>query len=66
VISALLRTGTHIPDHLTQTGTAVISGFGENQMGEIKRFFEEAGLTISKQSVLKGWGAASLSSKTAI
>ncbi len=66
VVSALLRTGTHIPDHLTQTGTAVISGFGENQMGEMKRFFEEAGLTISKQSVLEGWGAASLSYKTAI
>ena len=64
VVSALLRTGTHIPDHLTQTGMAVISGFGENQMGEIKRFFEEAGLTISKQSVLERWGAASLSYKT--
>jgi len=60
VVSALLRTGTHIPDHLTQTGTAVISGFGENQMGEMKRFFEEAGLTISKQSVLEGWAAVSL------
>ncbi len=61
VVSALLRTGTHIPDHLTQTGTAVISGFGENQMGEIKRFFEEAGLTISKQSALEGWVAATAS-----
>ncbi len=60
VISVLLRTGTHIPDHLTQTGTAVISGFGENQMGEMKRFFEEAGLTISKQSVLEGWSAVSV------
>ncbi len=66
VISALLRTGTHIPDHLTQTGMAVISGFGENQMWEMKRFFEEAGLTISNQSVLEGWAAASLSYKTAI
>ena len=60
VVSALLRTGTHIPDHLTQTGTAVISGFGENQMGEMKRFFEEAGLTISNQSVLEGWSAVSV------
>ena len=66
VVAALLRTGTHIPDHLTQTGTVVISGFGENQMGEMKRFFEEAGLTISKQSTHEGWGAASLSFKTAI
>ena len=66
VVAALLRTGMHIPDHLTQTGTVVISGFGENQMGEMKRFFEEAGLTISKQSTLEGWGAASLSFKTAI
>ena len=66
VVAALLRTGKHIPDHLTQTGMAVISGFGKNQMGEIKRFFEDAGLTISKKSTLEGWAAASLSSKTAI
>jgi len=66
VVAALLRTGKHIPDHLTQTGTVVISGFGENQMGEIRRFFEEAGLTMSKEFTLEGWGAASLSSKTAI
>jgi ribosomal protein L11 methyltransferase len=63
VVAALLRTGTHIPDHLTQTGTAVISGFGENQMDEVKRFFEDRGLTLSKQYTLEGWGAASLSNK---
>jgi ribosomal protein L11 methyltransferase len=61
VVAALLRTETHIPDHLTQTGTAVISGFGENQAEDVRRFFEEAGLTISKQSVFEGWGAASAS-----
>ena len=66
VVAALLRTGTQIPDHLIQTGTAVISGFGENQMEEIKRFFEDAGLTMTKHSTLEGWGAASLSYKTAI
>ena len=60
VISALLKTGTHIRDHLTQTGTSVVSGFGENQAEDVRRFFEEAGLTISKQSVLEGWGAASV------
>ena len=60
VISALLKTGTHIRDHLTRTGTSVVSGFGENQMGEMKRFFEKAGLTISKQSVLEGWAAVSI------
>ena len=60
VISVLLRTGTYIPDHLSQTGTAVISGFGGNQMGEIKRFFEEAGLTVYRQSVLEGWAAVSV------
>jgi len=62
VVSALLRTGTHIPDHLAQSGTVVISGFAENQMGEIKRFFEGTGLTISKQYTLEGWSAASLRS----
>jgi len=60
VISALLKTGTHIHDHLTPTGTSVVSGFGENQAEDVRRFFEEAGLTISKQSVLEGWGAASV------
>ena len=59
VITALLRTGKHIRDHLTPTGTSVVSGFGENQAEDVKRFFEEAGLTISKQSVLEGWGSAS-------
>ena len=66
VVSALLRTGMHIPDHLTQTGTAVISGFGENQAEDVRRFFEEAGLTLSKQSVLEGWGAASASPAAAV
>jgi len=66
VISALLKTGTHIRDHLTPTGTSVVSGFGENQAEDVRRFFEGAGLTISKQSGLEGWGAASLSYKTAI
>ena len=63
VVAALLRTGKHIPDHLTQTGTVVISGFGESQMSDIKCFFEDKGLTISKQSTLERWGAASLSFK---
>ena len=66
VIAALLRTGTHIPDHLTQSGTAIISGFRENQMGEVKCFFENEGLTMSKEFTLEGWGAASLSFKAAI
>ena len=66
VISALLKTGTHIRNHLTPTGTSVVSGFGENQAEDVRRFFEEAGLSISMQSVLEGWGAASLSYKTAI
>jgi len=66
VISALLKTGTHIRDHLTPTGISVVSGFGENQAEDVRRFFEEAGLSISMQSVLEGWGAASLSYKTAI
>jgi len=60
VVSVLLRTGTHIPDHLTQTGTAVISGFGENQAEDVRHFFEKAGLTISDQSVLEGWGVVSV------
>ena len=66
VIAALLRTGTHIANHLTQSGTAIISGFRENQMGEVKCFFENEGLTMSKEFTLEGWGAASLSFKSAM
>jgi len=58
VASVLLRTGKLIPRHLTQSGTAVISGFGENQAEEMKRFFEEeAGLTVTRQFTLKEWSA---------
>ena len=58
VISVLLRTGKSIPRHLTQSGAAVVSGFGENQADEMKRFFEEeAGLTVTRRFTLKGWGA---------
>lgn len=58
VISVLLRTGKSIPRHLTQSGAAVVSGFGENQADEMKRFFEEeAGLTVTRRFTLKGWSA---------
>ena len=57
VVSALLKTGRHIRDHLTPTGAAVVSGFGENQAVDVKRFFEAEGLTTSDQFALEGWGA---------
>ncbi|MBU0990340.1 MAG: 50S ribosomal protein L11 methyltransferase [Proteobacteria bacterium] len=60
VVSALLKTGTHIRDHLTPNGTAVISGFGENQAGEVRCLFEQAGLTLWNQYALEGWAAALL------
>lgn len=58
VISALMKEGTRIPDFMARTGTAVVSGFGENQMGQIRGFFEGIGLDLSEVSLHQGWGAA--------
>jgi ribosomal protein L11 methylase PrmA len=63
VISVLLKTGKSIPLHLTPSGAAVVAGFGENQAGDIKCFFEEQGLTVTRQFTLKGWSAFILNIK---
>jgi ribosomal protein L11 methyltransferase len=57
VVSVLLKTGKSIPRHLTPSGAAVVAGFGENQAKDIKGFFEEQGLTVTRQFNLKGWSA---------
>ncbi len=57
VVSVLLKTGKSIPFHLTPSGAAVVAGFGENQAKDIKCFFEEQGLTVTRQFTLKGWSA---------
>lgn len=61
VISALLRTGANIPDYMSHDGTAVVSGFGENQIQEVRSFFEGRGLRLREEFFLNGWGAAFLS-----
>jgi len=57
VISVLLKTGKSIPSHLTPSGAAVVAGFGENQAKDMKCFFEDQGLTVTRQFTLKGWSA---------
>ena len=63
VASVLLRTGKLIPRHLTPSGGAVVAGFGENHAEEMKRFFEQAGLTVTRQFTLKGWTAFTMNKK---
>ncbi|MBW2118646.1 MAG: 50S ribosomal protein L11 methyltransferase [Deltaproteobacteria bacterium] len=63
VASVLLRTGKLIPGHLTPSGAAVISGFGENQARDMKSFFEEQGLTVTRQFTHKGWSAFTMNIK---
>jgi ribosomal protein L11 methylase PrmA len=63
VVSVLLKTGKSIPLHLTSSGVAVVAGFGENQAKDIRCFFEEQGLTVTRQFTLKGWSAFTMNIK---
>ncbi len=56
VASALLRSGGEIPRYLRKDGRVVISGFSQNQMGEMESFFSASGLKTIHQSTLDGWG----------
>jgi ribosomal protein L11 methyltransferase len=57
VASVLIRTGETLPGHLKDQGLAVVSGFGENQLNEIKQLFTRIGLIISQQFTLESWAA---------
>ncbi len=57
VVSVLLRTGEHISGHLKDQGRAVVSGFGEHQARDMRRFFLDQGLVASLELTLDGWGA---------
>lgn len=57
VASVLIRTGKYLPDHLKDQGLAVVSGFGENQLNEMKQLFTRIGLIISQQFTLESWAA---------
>ena len=63
VPSALIRTGKNIPVHMENRGLAVVAGFGENQLDEMKRFFKTTGLIISQQLTLKRWAALIMTKK---
>ena len=56
VPAVLFRTGQNIPNHLKDEGRAVIAGFGRNQMGDMERFFMDAGLFTQKTMIQDGWG----------
>jgi ribosomal protein L11 methyltransferase len=57
VISTLLRTARHIPGHLKEQGVAVVSGFSERQMDEVKGIFEGLGMHVSRELTTDGWAA---------
>lgn len=56
VPSVLFRMGDEIPVHLKKGGLAVVSGFGENLLGEMTQFFSRMGLSILDVFRLEGWG----------
>jgi ribosomal protein L11 methylase PrmA len=57
VVSALLRTGAHIPRHLKKGGRLVVSGMGEAQAAEMEVFFKGLGLLPTHSSFCKGWAS---------
>ena len=57
VASVLIRTGKCLPGHLKDQGLAVVSGFGENQLNEMKQLFTGIGMIISQQFTLESWAA---------
>jgi ribosomal protein L11 methyltransferase len=57
VASVHIRTGKYLPVHLKDQGLAVVSGFGENQLNEMKRLFMKMGLIIFQQFTLESWAA---------
>jgi ribosomal protein L11 methyltransferase len=57
VASVHIRTGKYLPVHLKNQGLAVVSGFGENQLNEMKQLFIKMGLIIFQQFTLESWAA---------
>jgi ribosomal protein L11 methyltransferase len=63
VTAALLRCGPHIPLHLKDKGNAVVSGFGTNQVQDMRRLFEKGGLLEVQYRELDGWAALVLENR---
>ncbi len=57
VASVLIRTGKYLPGHLKDQGLAIVSGFGENQLNEMKQLFTKMGLIVSQQFTIESWAA---------
>ena len=57
VTSVHIRTGKYLPVHLKDQGLAVVSGFGENQLNEMKQLFVRMGLIILQPFTLESWAA---------
>jgi len=60
VAAALIRTGRHIPYWVKEGGRVIVSGFGENQIDEMKGLFTDMGFIISQDLGLNGWGALAM------
>jgi ribosomal protein L11 methyltransferase len=63
VLSSLLRVGTRIPDYLAEHGLTVVSGFGINQIPDVKARLSDVGLTTCRQLTSDGWGVLVLTKK---
>jgi ribosomal protein L11 methylase PrmA len=57
VASVHIRTGKYLPVHLKDQGLAVVSGFGENQLNDMKRLYIKMGLILFQQFTLESWAA---------
>jgi ribosomal protein L11 methylase PrmA len=57
VASVHIRTGKYLPVHLKDQGLAVVSGFGENQLIDMKRLFMKMRLIMFQQFTLESWAA---------
>jgi ribosomal protein L11 methyltransferase len=57
VPAALMRIGRHIPGWVKEGGRAIVSGFGENQLDEMRGFFASLGFIVSQDFLLDKWGA---------
>jgi ribosomal protein L11 methyltransferase len=64
VVSALLRTGDHIPKHLKKGGRLVVSGMGEAQAVEMETFFRGLDLLATHSSSYKGWASMVLKKRS--
>jgi ribosomal protein L11 methyltransferase len=57
------RIGERFPTYLKPEGTAIVSGFGENQIEEMEIFFKSVGLFSQERTTLNNWALLTLSTR---